>query len=142
MIHRIRNPLVLAALLDSNAPKDLVGTKATPAEWLAIDDNIALRINDDLAMFEWIAPHVYAGHVWFASKGAQALDHGRQIIAAMFGRYGATSIGGETPVGNRAAVIFARQLGFRRVGEANREKLGRVVLSVLNGNVSQPSSMA
>lgn len=140
MIHRIRSPLVLAALLESNAPEELVGTKVTPAEWLAVEDNIALRINDDLAMFEWVAPHVYAGHVWFASRGPMALDHGRQIIAAMFDRYGAHSIGGETPIGNRAAVIFARQLGFKRVGEAERERLGRVVLSVLLGNIT-PSKL-
>lgn len=133
----IHSPSELSALLKANAPEGLIEADFDAAEWLGNFNNIALAINNDLAMFEHQGGDSYQGHVWFESRGKAALEHGRAIIAHLFDKFGATHIYGETPAQCRAALRFVGQLGFVAYDEAARPS-GKVVLSLLSGNCRQP----
>ena len=111
-----------------------------PKAWLLDTRNIALRIEDDLGMFEHCGPGIYLGHVWFQSRGREAVTRAKAILAEMFASYGATRINGETPVTCPHAWAFARLLGFKRIGFAMRP-MGVVILSTLNGNLKPPASV-
>lgn len=133
---RVRNPDELAALLAANVPDCINDGTFKPADWLSDTRNVALRVGDDLGMFDHAGPGIFLGHVWFQSRGKEAQAIARQILAEMFASYGATRICGETPTVRPDAWLFARRLGFVKIGEAVRP-MGRVILSVLIGN-SQP----
>lgn len=117
LLHRIRNPLVLSALLDGNAPPELLGNELTAEEWLSDPLNIALRVKDDLGIFEHQGDHIFECHAFCASRGRAAMDNTRLAISAMFETYGARSIHAEVPLGpnHRRTLMFARRMGFRPV---------------------------
>lgn len=129
MVERVTSAVELATLLAANVPPEWRGLPFSASAWLAQDGNIALRVDNDLAMFEWIEPGVYLGHTWFASRGKRALANGRAMLRAMFD-HGASEIRGETPVAKPEAMLFARRLGFTYAGEAERP-IGRVRLCSL-----------
>lgn len=135
-LDRVTNPLVLSALLDGNVPEDLKDGTFDAAAWLADDRNIALRIDDDLGTFDYIAPGIFLAHVWFSSRGQQALDRARLILGEMFDRYGATRLGGETPASHPNVWAFALKLGFRQVG-VDQKPMGNVILSVYLGDADR-----
>lgn len=135
----ISNPIELARLILANAPEELIDGRFKPAAWLEAG-NIALRVGNDLAMFEDLGDGVYLAHVWFASRGKEAIEAARSILEEMFAR-GATAICGETPASRRDALLFVRKLGFRPRGEAMRPQ-GRVIVSVLYGNTQAARSVA
>lgn len=133
-MHLLTDPAELAALLKANARDDWRPDAGDAAQWLAQPRNFALADGGDLGMFtargEWPGP--LEGHVFFASRGRRALEVARTMLGRAFD-YGATEILGETPARYRDAVIFARLLGFERVGEAERP-YGMAVLSRLTIN--------
>ena len=126
MIHHVRNPLVLAALLYGNAPDGQVDDTFDAREWLSDPRNIALRIGEDLAMFEHCGPGVYLGHIWFVSRGKVAITRARMLIEDMRKR-GAMTIRGEIPAGRKDVQAFMARLGFKSTGDAVRPQ-GRVNL--------------
>lgn len=127
---RIRNPNELTALLKANAPAGLIDEGFSAADWMTDPRNIALRIDDDLAMFAHCGAGIVQGHVWFASRGKEAIERGKIMLAAMFDDYGCQVIIGETPTFCRAALSFIRKLGFRPIGVALRPQ-GKVIVSEL-----------
>lgn len=127
---RIHSPIEFADLLYANAPAGLIDDTFDAAAWIVNPQNIALRIGRDMGMAEHCGPGVYEIHVWFASHGAEALKNAHAMIDAMFERYGATLLRGETPTICPYAWLFTRRLGFKRTGMAERS-MGRVILSEL-----------
>lgn len=132
----LRNPNELARLVAKNAPPGFMdGLDA--ADWIADPSHFALRDGDDLALFEagdeWPGP--LCAHVLFASRGRQALDVARAMLAQAFA-FGATRILGETPVKYRHALLFVRRLGFVPYGEAELDG-ERLILSALENTHSE-----
>lgn len=99
--------------------------------WLSNPGNIALRIADDLMLFDDTGDGIYLAHVYFASRGKRALERARAMLGEMMGTYGARQIVGETPVTLPHALWFARACGFKPVRHMTRPK-GTVVFSVLD----------
>jgi hypothetical protein len=77
-------------------------------------------------IFEWSAPGVWEQHTMFlpTCRGRKALDAGRQFLRHMFEVEGALMVWGQTPVGNRPACWFNRQLGGKSVGFGEQYSFG------------------
>lgn len=143
---RVRNPLVLRALLEGNDIAEQIqwvenaeryGFDAR--EWLSEPGNVALRLGEDLAMFEYLGPGVYQGHIFFASRGSAAETKARLMIAEMM-TMGAHTIRGEIPVYRKDVRQFMARIGFDFAGHAIRP-MGKVVLATIN-NPSSFETMA
>jgi hypothetical protein len=121
-LQRLVDPARLAELLNANARDEWKPGIEDAARWLADPAHFALVDGNDVGMFEatgeWPGP--LKAHVFFASRGKQALDTARAMLEIAFG-YGATEIIGETPERYPGAVLFALKLGFDRVGEERTE---------------------
>lgn len=121
-------------MLAANARDEYKPTIEDAEQWLSRPANFALVDGDDLSMFEaqgaWPGPLV--GHIFFASRGKQALATARKMLARAFA-FGATEILGETPAEYRDALLFIRLLGFRPYAKIEAE-YGPAILSRLNAN--------
>lgn len=139
-VQRVRSPLVLAALVYGNVPSEIVDTKTENAfdaeRWLSDSRNVALRIGEDLGLFEYFGAGVYQVHTLFHTRGKVALGVAREILAHFRVKYEPRVIYGETPVlcpdvkGGKAALFFARLMGMRPLFSVERP-MGMVVLTVL-----------
>jgi hypothetical protein len=107
-----RDPSGLLRLMLQNMREDAEPLITHAEEWLADPRNFALVEGDDLSLFmaegEWPGP--LHAHVFFASRGKQALEIARRMLGQAFG-YGATEIIAQTDF--RDAAMFARLLGFK-----------------------------
>lgn len=125
-VRLVRDPQELARLIAQNARDGSVPV-SDAASWLANPRNFALVDGDDLALFEakgdWPGP--LEGHIFFRSRGKQALAIARQMLAQAFA-YGGTAIIGATPHQYRDALMFARLLGFKPYGDDGRCTLTRL----------------
>lgn len=112
----LRDPAELARLIAQNAREGAIPV-SDASEWLANPRNFALVDGDDLSLFEakgeWPGP--LEGHIFFASRGKEALAKAKAMLAHAFS-YGATCIEGRTPHQFRDALMFARLLGFKVCG--------------------------
>lgn len=119
MIRLVRDPRELAALLSANAPPELIGPAFDPAQWLEDPRNFALRIDDDLGIGEaqgdW--PGDCIVHVYFASRGKQALVNLKAMRDHVFTEFGALRLLGETPSHRKDALLFNRLMGFVPYGK-------------------------
>jgi hypothetical protein len=115
-IGRLRDAGALGRVLERDDIAPLVDG-FDPVAWLADRRNVAL-IDDhgDIALFERTGKGVFEGHTLFASRGREAIETGRTMLAAMFDMYGARAIWGRTPIERPAARWFSRRLGFRSLG--------------------------
>lgn len=133
----IHKPDELNALLRANAPADQIGPYFDAAEWLGNMNNLAVAIDNDMALFEHLHGSEYTGHVWFASRGKQALINGRELVAFMFDRLGASRLHGEVPAWRKDVLAYVRRLGFIPYGTAPRMaadgKMKSHVLCLLTG---------
>ena len=120
----------LAYLLDANGPGDQIGDDFSPQAWIKDPQHLALRIGNDLAMFEHKGDGEWLGHIWYNSRGQRALDRARIMLNAMFARYSAKVINGEVPATRKDVAAFVRRLGFEPTGTAVRPQ-GRVKLFTL-----------
>jgi hypothetical protein len=77
------------------------------------------------SMFRWAGPGIYEGHSFFRVRGREALEAGRECLFQMSD---ARIIWGATPLQNRAARWFNRQLGFKSQGEISIPLQGRCEL--------------
>lgn len=143
---RLTDPHELQRLIEQNAPADQINGMPeygigpmNYAAWCADERNIALRIGDDLALFEYFSPGLYQGHVFFASRGKEALRNGKAIMGAMDG----AAVYGETPLGDnyRAVHWFNRQMGFVPVREVERPWGRRMFYVRLIGDAALPISL-
>jgi hypothetical protein len=82
-------------------------------------------------MAEYFGPGTYLLHVWFASRGKQAIDRAKAMIGEMFDSYGAHLLRVEIPATGRRTAFVARRVGFTITGEAERP-LGKVLLGELS----------
>lgn len=87
-------------------------------EWIGDISNIAL-VNDrqDLALFakNYYLPGVYCGHYFFNSRGAKALEAGKDFIQEIFTYDDVKAIQGLTS--HKGAQWLSRKLGFSFLGE-------------------------
>jgi hypothetical protein len=131
-LHLLSDPGRFHALIAANARDEWKPSIADAAQWLSDPRHFALVEGNDLAMFEaegeW--PGELAGHMFFASRGRDALKVAKAMLGQAFA-YGATAITGETPERYPEALWFIRQLGFRPVGEKETPN-GKAILSRLD----------
>lgn len=98
------DPLVRARMSDSETIID-------PAAWLADPRNVILWDGENVALFLWRWVGIYEGHVLFRSRGRDALELARDMLALMFGA-GAGMILAVVHEGLPEAAWFLRRLGF------------------------------
>jgi hypothetical protein len=127
---RVNNPFEMAAMLAVTVPRELHDGTFSSASWLADPRNVALRIGPDLGMAEYFGSGVYLLHVWFQSRGKDAIDRAKAMIGEMFDTYGATRLRVEIPRQGRRTAFVARRVGFTMSGEVDRP-LGKVMLGEL-----------
>jgi len=87
-----------------------------PTGLLADQKNIILFDEAGGQFFQWRGPGIYEAHSFYIVRGKDALILGREAIRRMFKEYGAEMIWRATPVENRPARWFNRQLGFTSLG--------------------------
>ena len=104
-------------------PEDLLGFD--PEELVANRDNILLTNGDDVVLFEKQRHNVYSGHLLLTSRGKKAFEVAEDALKYVKG----CSVYGLTPVDNKKALWFTRQLGFKRV-DILSTPLGDMVLSM------------
>ena len=127
MAVRVTSPVEMAAMLAVTVPPDQHDGNFSATRWLLDERNVALRIGPDLAMFEHMGPGTYQGHIWFRSKGREALERAEAMLDQMASDHGAKTIVGEIPARNRKTALFMRWLGFSFDGEIERP-WGRVLI--------------
>jgi hypothetical protein len=88
-----------------------------PSDLIADDKNVLLFDGGGGQFFHWRGPGIYEAHSIYIARGKDALGKGREAIRRMFHEYGAEKIWRATPLKNRPARWFNRQLGFRSLGE-------------------------
>lgn len=99
-----------------------VWNDGTPHDLACVYDNggIALGVKGvpGAVIFVPMGEGVYEGHVMFLPevRGAVAFQAARDIVGWLFTVPGVTAIHGHTPRVNRAALAFARKLGFVPTG--------------------------
>lgn len=115
----ITDPGFLNLVANHPAVLDQIGlTKLDLSNFFRNDGNVALGVNEGVALFGYRGNGVYEGHYLFtpALRGKRALAIARLMLAHMFTTRGARVIVGETPVSDRAARHFTSALGFTRRG--------------------------
>lgn len=118
-------PIQLTELLETNGGKaNQIAPDFSASDWLSDTRNIAIHTDDDLAMFEWIGPATYEGHIWFKSRGIKAFRRARQMLDEMKQR-GAECIIGGVPHWRGDVQRFVEKLGFVKIDEAD-SFLGKV----------------
>lgn len=87
--------------------------------FIAQDKNFCLRYRGGYMIFAHAGGDKYEGHFLFPAKirGKRALTSARKIVTHMFTKRGARAIYGDIARTNRAARVFARTLGFNRIGQ-------------------------
>lgn len=135
MLRRVRDPAELKALVENACPG--ASGEGSAKGWLVDPRNIALACGDDLGLFDRYNVGVYLGHIYFVSRGLNAMINANAMLTAMAEVYGAERIIGETPVTHTRALIFTRALGFKRLYEAQRPEGAVIVSEYAYGN-SQP----
>lgn len=86
-------------------------------KWL--DDKNNLAFTDDrenIGLLEYDRPGLYNSHLFFNSRGREALQCAKDMIANAFDNYPVEVMRGYTPLTNKAARWFDRQLGYTSYG--------------------------
>ena len=95
-----------------------------PVPLLADEKSITLFDEGGGQFFHWRGPGIYEAHSFYIVRGKDALVLGREAIRRMFEEYGAEKIWRATPVINRSARWFNRQLGFKSLGITGMPEYG------------------
>lgn len=88
-------------------------------EWLCEPGNVALLEDDDLALFDYLGNNQYAVHLFFESRGRDAIERLRDFMRQMFTEYGAHMLFGYIPVERRDVAYVAAQAGAIYAGKRN-----------------------
>jgi hypothetical protein len=88
-----------------------------PSRLLEDEKNVLLFDDGGGQLFHWRGPGIFEAHSFYLVRGREALERGREAVRRMFAEYEAEKIWRATPVENRRARWFNRQLGFRSLGE-------------------------
>jgi len=95
-----------------------------PAGMLADEKSVLLFDESGGQFFHWRGPGIYEAHSFYLVRGRDALALGREAIRRMFEEYGAEKIWRATPITNKAARWFNRQLGFTSLGIIDMPEYG------------------
>jgi hypothetical protein len=110
----------VAAILNHPSVRPFLGDgeyePVDPANLIEDPKNILLFDEGGGQFFHWRGPGVFEAHSFYLVRGKQALERGREAVQLMFAEYGAEMIWRATPVENRRARWFNRQLGFKSNG--------------------------
>lgn len=90
-----------------------------PSELIGDEKNVLLFDEGGGQFFHWKGPGIFEAHSFYLVRGREALDRGSEAVRLMFADYGAEKIWRATPIENRAARWFNRQLGFHSLGEVH-----------------------
>lgn len=80
-------------------------------EWLSDPRNVAIHEGDDLALFDYNGTGIYEIHLFFRSRGKEAVAAAKSVTRQMFDR-GAGMIVASIPAINRKACVVARMTGY------------------------------
>ncbi len=80
-------------------------------QWLDEPRNIAILEDDDLALFDYNDHGVYEIHLFFHSRGKEAVEAAKAVTRQMF-EFGAHMIVASIPAINRKACVVARMTGY------------------------------
>jgi hypothetical protein len=87
---------------------------------LADGRNVCLFDHRGGCIFIWRGPQIFEGHSFFTVKGREALRAGREALSLI----SADLVWGLTPINNRKAAWFNRQLGFQSIGTMDTPDMG------------------
>lgn len=126
----------IAELLNDPLIRPSIGGEGEldPTDLIADRNNVCLFDDRGGAMFVWRGPGIYEGHSFFRVRGRDAIRLGTTLVHSMIDLFGAGMIWGATPLDNRSARWFNRQLGFQSLGEIDRPESGRCELFVLESD--------
>jgi hypothetical protein len=122
MIERCTDPGTIMAMVEHPKVKPWLPplTVEKMRDYLADPRTIAFVDDGVGAVFEWSAPGVYEGHLFFTVGGRKALQAGKALADIMLNRYAAVMLWGEVKLSNRHTRWFSRQVGFRSLGVEQR----------------------
>lgn len=123
----------LAELLNDPLIRPTIGGEGEldPTDIISDRRNICFFDQRGGAVFAWRGPGIYEGHSFFRVRGREAIRLGSSLIHMMADGYQARMIWGATPLDNRAARWFNRQLGFQSLGEIDMPESGLCELFIL-----------
>ena len=103
--------------------KDLTPLFNEPGAYVLLDNGA-----DAASVLEWSAPGVWQCHTYFlpSCRGKRAIEAGKGFLRWMFEREGARMVWGQTPVGNRQAIMFNRLCGAVSDGFDDHPYSGRI----------------
>jgi hypothetical protein len=131
---RETNQDLINRIANSAAVRPFVCYRDGPMDWSpAIEGCIVLSCGDDaVGVFEQTHPGVFQTHTMFGPtcRGRRAIEAARAMIDWMIPQH-AVAIWGATPVVNRAARWFNRQLGAVSIGFDDFEAEGQVEIFLL-----------
>ena len=84
---------------------------------------------DAAAFFHWSSPQIWQAHTVFGTtcRGRAAINTAKDMLREMFTVWDAEQIWGQTPIDNRAAHWFNRQIGAEYLGEDVHHTIGDVL---------------
>lgn len=88
-----------------------------PPDWVASENNYALiDEHDNIGLLDYQRPGVYEPHLYFESRGREAIDVARDMIDWTFDNTPARRLEGQTPILCKGAWYVVRKIGFKRTG--------------------------
>jgi len=88
-----------------------------PEDWVKSPLNYSIVDNHtNLILLDYVQEGVYEVHIYFEDRGAEALTRANAIKDWIFHQTPARLLIGKTPVLEKGAWLFARLVGFKRVG--------------------------
>lgn len=132
MIYRATDALVHNAIANHPDVKPTISYTDGYADFTPLFDypdyHVLLHDGEGAAsIFEWSAPGVWQGHSMFHPdrRGKDGIRSGRDMIRWMFD-HGAQIVWGQTPLDNRAALMFTRLIGGTPCGQGIHHTAGPV----------------
>lgn len=87
-------------------------------DWVCDPKNIAILLNgeDDLVLFDWMAPGSYVIHLFLESSGKAAVDAVRDATTIMFLDHDAKMLTAYVPEHRKDVAVIARYAGWHYAG--------------------------
>lgn len=120
-----QNPDIARAITHdpANGPFDAQELLSAVYSFILMDNR-----SDGAALFEWSSPRVWQSHTLFGhgARGKKAIADAKAMVREMFTVWGAKEVWGQTPVGNRPALMFNRIIGATSSGLGDHWAVGEV----------------
>ncbi len=85
-------------------------------KWWGCPGSIMLVSGDDVGLATCEYPGMYNCHLYFKSRGREAIRLGQEMLNHLFDNYDAKAVGGLIKVQFKAARWAARQMGWTSLG--------------------------